>query len=190
MPVTIKIHGFNLIELMVTVTLVSILTLVAIPSFQSLWQRHKATSTINELLGLLQFARIQALASGQYISVCAYSSNSSCGSDWNKGLYIFVDEDIDGEIDSQADIIRQYKRTDNDSKITFNAALNAMFINYTPLGTSFRKNNGGNIVYCIREGTTQYSKVIVFFRTGRAYLGPDRNGNGVPENGSGKDVEC
>ncbi|WP_317933005.1 GspH/FimT family pseudopilin [Halioxenophilus sp. WMMB6] len=185
-----KHGGLSLIELMMTLAIVSILYFVAIPNGYQIYARHKASATINELLGQLEFARTLALAQGRYISVCASGDNQSCGDNWSRGLYIFADPDINGVIESPGQIIRVFDRANDQATITLNAGLNINYINYTPTGTSFRKNSGGNLVYCSRAGETRNAKVIIFFRTGRAYLGRDRNGNGIPENGSGNDINC
>ncbi len=185
-----RYSGFQLIELLAVLAITAILTVVAVPSFQNLHQRHKATATINQLLGHLQHARTHALATEQYISVCAYSGIATCGEDWSRGLYIFLDPEVNGEIEQPEQIIRQYARATDAATIAFNAALSAKYISYTPQGTSARKNSGGNIVYCSEAGETKHSKVIIFYRTGRAYLGPDKNDNGIPENGSGDDINC
>ena len=182
-------RGFTLIQLLVAMTVASVLYLVALPSFTHLYQSHKATSEINSFKSHLQLARGLALAHGQYVSVCALGSNSSCGDDWSRGLLIFKDSDFDGELEQESDILRLLPRPNDSATISFNA-FGPSYINYNPQGNSLTKNNNGNIVYCHQSGSTDHARVIIFYVSGRAYFGQDSNNNGIPENGSEIDVEC
>lgn len=57
-------NGFNLIELMITIFIVSILLVIAVPSFQETIQSNRMTSVTNELVGALNFARSEAIRRG------------------------------------------------------------------------------------------------------------------------------
>jgi type IV fimbrial biogenesis protein FimT len=53
--------GFTLIELMITVAIVSILMGIGLPSFQSIISDNKATSSANAMLSAFQLAKMEAL---------------------------------------------------------------------------------------------------------------------------------
>ncbi|SEG32058.1 GspH/FimT family pseudopilin [Marinobacterium lutimaris] len=72
-------RGFSLIELMITLLILAILSLVVVPGFQSLISHNRLTSTTNQLLGSLQLARSEAIQSGDDIKVSAIDN------DWNQG---------------------------------------------------------------------------------------------------------
>lgn len=57
--------GFTLIELMVTVALVSILMSIGLPSFKSIIDDSKLTSTANAMLSAYQLARSYAIKTGK-----------------------------------------------------------------------------------------------------------------------------
>ena len=63
--------GFTLIELMIVVTLVAIIATVAVPSFQGLVESNRQKSTTNSVLGLLNFARSEAVRRGEPVAVRA-----------------------------------------------------------------------------------------------------------------------
>ncbi|MGY0632649.1 GspH/FimT family pseudopilin [Luteimonas sp. A478] len=75
--------GFTLIELMVTVAVLAILVTLAAPSFQELTNRNNLVSGTNEMIALLQSARLEAVRRNARVEVCPTENGSTCsGSDW------------------------------------------------------------------------------------------------------------
>ncbi|MDD2863748.1 MAG: GspH/FimT family pseudopilin [Methylococcales bacterium] len=56
-----KYKGFTLIELMITVAIMSILLTVGLPSFQSIITDSRLTATANAMLSAYQLARFEAI---------------------------------------------------------------------------------------------------------------------------------
>ena len=54
-------QGFTLLELMIAISIGAILVVVGIPSYFNLIQRNTVTTTSNELLGALLYARSEAI---------------------------------------------------------------------------------------------------------------------------------
>ena len=71
----IKITGFTLMELLITMSIVAILATIAIPSFQSMITRMRMDSEINSLITDLNFGRSEAIKQGLPINVCPYTGN-------------------------------------------------------------------------------------------------------------------
>lgn len=63
--------GFTLIELVVVVALIAIVASFAIPSFSSLMDRKRVTSVTNSSLGMLNYARNEAIRRGEPVIVTA-----------------------------------------------------------------------------------------------------------------------
>ena len=79
-------RGFTLIELMVTLTIASLLMLVAIPSFTSFQRNAELTSAANKLLSSINAARGEAMKQGTNAMVVPTNN----GTDWNTGWIVFV----------------------------------------------------------------------------------------------------
>lgn len=60
-------HGFSMIELLVVVALLGIVSVMAAPSFTSVFERYRIAATRDELIGSLELARIQAISQGQSV---------------------------------------------------------------------------------------------------------------------------
>ncbi len=90
----IKSSGFTLIELIVTISVVIILSAIAVPAFKSTVSESKNESDLQSLSNDLQFAKMAAYRQGREIKVCpadtalSTPSCSSLSSDWTKGWLV------------------------------------------------------------------------------------------------------
>lgn len=64
-----KLKGFTLIELLIAITMVAILTSMAIPAFQSTMSRSRVTSNTNLMVGAINYARSEAINRQQQVRV-------------------------------------------------------------------------------------------------------------------------
>jgi type IV fimbrial biogenesis protein FimT len=108
-----KIHlGFNIIELMVTISIIAITAAIAAPSFTEVILSNRRTAQVNGMVGLLNFARSNALIIGSNsanprISICpANSAHTACAADWSQGLLVFTDQNANGSLDAGEAILR------------------------------------------------------------------------------------
>lgn len=86
-------HGFSLLELMTTITIVAVLLAIAVPSFRDLIRRNQISSASNELLAGLAYARTEAVDRGQLVSLCPSSTGTSCaagGQAYEPGWIIYT----------------------------------------------------------------------------------------------------
>lgn len=93
-----RINGFTLLELMVTVAVVAILATLAFPSFQGTLRSNRVAAFNNEIIGVINLARSEAIRSGNAGVVCASASGTACDGSWGDGLLAFADPDGDGDL--------------------------------------------------------------------------------------------
>lgn len=74
-----RIAGFTLIELMITLTVVVVLLLIAIPSFQTYRQRVAVRGVTEQVQGLWQQARFEAAKRNTYIRFGVGAGNACIG---------------------------------------------------------------------------------------------------------------
>ena len=88
-------HGFTLIELMVTLAIFAIVTMLAFPGFQLYQQNSARVTNINDLVAAFNLSRSEAVKQGLNVIVCASADQATCSgaNDWTTGWIAFVDAD-------------------------------------------------------------------------------------------------
>lgn len=107
-----RTSGFTLIELLVCLGILTILLVIAMPSFAGLKQRSTVTATHNLLLTGFATARNHAVSTGQLVTICPVAGESGCRADgvWDEGWAIFVDINRNGRLDAADTIVRHENR--------------------------------------------------------------------------------
>jgi type IV fimbrial biogenesis protein FimT len=95
-----KEPGFTLVELLITIVVLTILLAAGVPAFQSFIKNNRVTGQANDLISAIQLARSEALKRGENIVVCASSDQATCtGKDtWTDGWIVFSDLDRDTDL--------------------------------------------------------------------------------------------
>lgn len=92
-----RMSGFNMLELIIVMSIVSILAMIAIPSFKYVTSSNRVATEVNSLLGDMQYARNEAVKEGQTVTVCASANPTaslpSCSgsTSWQTGWIVFSD---------------------------------------------------------------------------------------------------
>jgi type IV fimbrial biogenesis protein FimT len=88
-----RVHGFTMIELVVTMTIAGILMALAVPAFSTFIQNTRLTTATNSLVLSLNLARSEALKRDipTGVTVCASTDTLTCnGANWTSG-WIVID---------------------------------------------------------------------------------------------------
>ena len=72
--------GFTLVELLITVTIASIVVAMAVPSFHETVRGHQVRSTANDFYSLIRYARAEAMRRGSVVEVAPLEND-----DWATG---------------------------------------------------------------------------------------------------------
>ena len=90
----LKQHGFTLIELMVTVSILAVIAMIAAPSFTPLIERWRVRSAAEELQSTIYYARSEAIKRGGGVTI-----NATDNADWANGWEVHgIDADGDDEL--------------------------------------------------------------------------------------------
>ena len=82
-----SVHGFTLVELMVTIAVAAILLAIAAPSFQAFLMNNRMSSQADSFFTGLNYARNTALGGNVQTVVCPVGApgSTTCGTDWSVG---------------------------------------------------------------------------------------------------------
>jgi type IV fimbrial biogenesis protein FimT len=143
--------GLSLVELMVTLFVMAILMVIAVPTFRDVMARGDVVSATNSLTADMQFARGQAASQHRYVSICRSTTGTAC------------DEAITDPYDYDAGwMVYSYDVTDDGPNQAYTTAKGNMdILRYTPRmkGVSLRGKDG---------------KLFTFNQTGQFVTGTDR----------------
>ncbi|WP_444918933.1 GspH/FimT family pseudopilin [Microbulbifer sp. JMSA003] len=90
----VNARGLTLIELLISVTLLGIVLAIGIPSFSSLIDSNRLTTTTNDWISTLQYARSEAVRSREQVNVTAISD------DIGNGFTVWLDSNGNSKFDS------------------------------------------------------------------------------------------
>jgi type IV fimbrial biogenesis protein FimT len=111
-----KTPGFTLIELMVALSVATILLTVGIPSYQDFIQKYRINTQTNRLIGALRLARSEAIkGDGKLVILCKLdTAGTGCNStgSWSDGWLLYQDMNADKNYSASTDrLIQTYEKT-------------------------------------------------------------------------------
>lgn len=102
---TTDCKGFTLVELMITMAIVSILAIIAVPTFHLLAERWESRKVHRIVFATLRFAKTNSFAMRQNVLVCFTNTNGECDRDGNHRLISFYDKNDNNTYDKTQDML-------------------------------------------------------------------------------------
>ena len=154
--------GFTLLEVLVTLAIAAMLTVIAVPGMTSLIASSRQSSGMTELLVTMNIARSEALKRHRHVTVCKSANGTSCGGSgvtWHDGWIVFenissasVDQHDTGE-----EILHVAPSLGGNATIETNIAT-ANFVSFRPSG---RSNTAGLFTWCDSRGAESARGLIL-----------------------------
>jgi type IV fimbrial biogenesis protein FimT len=163
-------HGFTLIELMVTLSVATILMGITVPNLSSFYEAQRADSNIRIIQQTLQYGRNAAISYGVRVTVCPVKDNR-CDSNWQNGLTVFTDAGNKNQLDGNDTILIQTTSFDPKDIVSYNRSA----VRFQPDGLASGTN--GTLRYCPNSKTSPYSKAVIVSQAGRVRFSKDTNIN-------------
>lgn len=174
--------GFTLLELLVTVTLMSIILMASVPGFSDLLSRHHVSSTKSELKKAVHLARSEAIMRGETVFLCLTRDGISCIQTQGKQLMVFTDPDYQGGRSSKSHTLFKYSWSKRNVEVSYNRAL----LKFTPRG--YASGTNGTITICSRLDTQNDGLIISTL--GRVRSARDYNKDGIKDKSPGTPLAC
>ena len=158
--------AFTLIELMITLTILSLVMAIGVPSMRDFIKNDRLTTQINTLVGHLAYARSEAALRHQSVVVCASGTGTSCSTtNWASGWIIFVDSDNNSDFSAGEDMLRVVEEISGGNTL---ASTVGSVVTYDKRG--FAPNSVGSFTLCDDRGDA-HKKSISISTTGRVRQG-------------------
>lgn len=171
-----RIRGFTLIELMVVLGIAAILLGIGVPSFRTLLQNQRLTTTVNEFFSAVNLTRAEAIKAGLRVDMVPADADAT---DWTKGWIVFVDGNDNQKPDAGERIIQKHEQVPDgieiDSKFTDPGA--TQYIAYN--GTGRTQSNAGS--QSAQSGTVSFTQDASIRRIKLNFIGRPRVCNPVTE---------
>ena len=180
-------QGLTLIELLMTMAVMSILFGLGLPSFDGLMIRSKVSAEQRQLVTLLNSARQTAVLSNQVVTICPSAGASRCLNGWSEGYLAFIDENADRSLDPGERIIFQFKTQDENIHISWRAFGHKQSLQWLPSGITNHQNGSFEICY---KNEAKYARALILTKTGRIRRSKDTDGDEIHENSRGQNISC
>lgn len=165
--------GFTLIELMIAISIMAIILVVGVPSFQTSIQNNRVTTNANGLVSAIMIARSEAIKRGVDVQILSNSGNAN----WTTGWTVIADDNNDGVFNSSpvvstcippADCL-VYTNAGLNNGVTLNAVVNNnTLFQFDPRGRlRTAASNSDTLVMCDNRGFVEEARAIVIANTGR-----------------------
>jgi len=168
-----RTDGFTLVEIIITLIVISIIAAIGIPGLSSLMANNQAIANTNNLVTALSFSRSESVKRGVQVSLCAKSAakpnNATCGggsTDWSNGWFAFIDASGNAAKDytpPAANQLRSWAAPTGDFTMTGPASLS-----FTSSGTL--QGNPATLTISYNHCTGQQDRSITVETTGRASM--------------------
>ena len=158
-------------ELLVNVTIGSVLTALTIPAMTGMLNTQKITSSTNTLFFGLHLARNEAIKRNARAVLCKSSTGMSCamGGGWDQGWIVFHDANNNALLDAGEDVVQQQGPAASGIRLRGNLPVNN-YVSFTSTGSAKLTSGAfqaGTFTLCMDSTGGANVRQIVLAGTGR-----------------------
>ena len=180
--------GFTLVELLLVLSILSILLGLSLPNFQAMYAQRHADTVIRKVSEAIQLARMSAIRTGKLVTLCRSDSGVEWGGQWQDGIMVFSDRNGDRKI-NQDDVLQQFITFPGiNGSLKWRAFQNRQYLQITNQG--FTRYQNGNFTYCPNNGDASLAHQLIINRTARIRFAKDSDGDGIKEDSRGRPISC
>ena len=172
-------RAFSLYDALVTLTVVSTVTTVAVPSFQQLTASQRMSGAINSMVSDLHLARSEAITRGEHAALCPSANGSVClnsGTNdtvWEEGYLLYIDRNNNHTLDAGEKIVRMSGAIEG---IRIRSSAQRGHVTYQPNGMA----SGSNLTFTFCDKHSRGSpRAVIVSNSGRPRTSARDAGGGI-----------
>ena len=169
--------------MMITLAILAIVLTVVAPSMQDFLIKNRITGEINEISGIVQYARHVAIDEQIAVVVCPSDDFETCGTNWNNPKIVFIDSNADGNRSSGEDLLVTTARASDSTTIT-GPASSIQFLDTGAASQAF------SIQLCPLNKDEKFARMLSVSLQGRVKISSDADDDGTHEDLDGDALSC
>jgi type IV fimbrial biogenesis protein FimT len=154
-------RGFSLLELLVTIAIISIFLLIGLPNFHEFIVKNRVETQVQQIISAINYARSEAINRNQVITFCKSNNRQTCGGQWRDGQIILAGNEV----------LRAYSALPEADQLSFNSSLgkdDALQL----LPSGFTNGQTGSFNYCSGKDLKNTRRIVIA-QTGRMRVTSD-----------------
>ncbi|MCW8900262.1 MAG: GspH/FimT family pseudopilin [Gammaproteobacteria bacterium] len=171
-------HGYTLIELLITLAVISVLALNVFPNISALLAQERSVILTNKLSAALAFARSESVTKQMTIITCQSNNGSQCNrsGNWHNGWIIFADKNANKQRDNDEKLLHVFAAVNHGTQAIFNGSRGIdHYIKYNPSGQA---TPNGSFLIC--NPNIGVGRALIMAPSGRLRLSKkQRNGTAI-----------
>ncbi len=169
-------EGLTLIELIVTLAILTIVLAISLPAASSMADRGRIQRATQLIVTQLALARSEAVRNHRSTVLCPSADGATCsgGHGWNHGFILYRDENRNRHKDASEEILRRFDRQPDSVSITTTVGRPRLI--YHPDGSA--RGYNATITLCDLRGRAE-PRTVILSNSGRVRVS-DRKANGDP----------
>lgn len=154
-------NGFTLIELMVTLSVLSLLMVVAVPAFRAMMLNNRLIASSDSLVNYLNYARNTSLNDAMNVMVCPIGAlnSTTCGNNWTSGWIVVA------QPSGKTAVLLKSQQNPAASPVTISSS--AASVTFDPHGLAVSQSN---FKFCDTRGG-QFARSVMVLATGYVQSG-------------------
>jgi type IV fimbrial biogenesis protein FimT len=176
-------QGVTLLEMMIALAVSAIVLTLVAPNVQNILTKNRITAEINEMSGLLQFARFTSIDQRTTTIVCPSSDFETCSNDWDAPKIVFIDANGNDSRDNDEPLLQSSQNISRNNNMTSTANL----IRFLDIGGT---DTPATITLCPDSNEATYARALFVTLQGRSRISTDANNDGTHEDADGDNITC
>jgi type IV fimbrial biogenesis protein FimT len=150
--------GFTVLELMVTLSIASILLVAGGPALRTFSENQQMKAALNSLQNDLLMGRSEAVHRNMRVVACPGTPEEGCtgSNEWNNGWIVFADENADRHKQSAEPLVRRGHGPEN---LVIRSSPGRTDVRFHPDGSAPGSN--GSITFCGTGGPERARKLVI-----------------------------